>query len=375
MPDRRVVIVAKWIPHYRVAFLTQLRDHLAREGVALCVLYGTAPEGVPEYDDVELPWGTRVRLSVLRARGVQLYWPHVLRRTASADLVIVEQANSQLVNYALLALQRAGRRRVAFWGHGRNFEKRAEGSRRERLKQRVAAHPYWWFAYTDASLAPLREAGVDPHRITVVDNAIDTASLAQTLAAVTPADIAAARHGPGQMCLYLGTLYEEKRLDLLVAAGDIVAAAVAGFTLVIAGDGPQRSVLERDAATRPWLRVVGPVFLREKAALLAGADLLLMPGRVGLVVLDAFAAGVAMVTRRAADHAPEVAYVVDGVNALVVDDPSADAFAAAVIGLLGDDVTRMRLAAGAAAAAPRFSVEVMAEKFAAGVLSALAAGR
>lgn len=374
MADRRVVIVAKWIPHYRVAFLDHLRSRLAADGVSLEVLYGHAPRGVAAYDDVELLWGHRVRLTVLRMREQELYWPHVLRRTAGADLVIVEQANRVLVNYPLLLLQRVGRRRIAFWGHGRNFEQRAHGSISERLKRRLAAWPHWWFAYTQASLQPLAEAGVDPARITVVDNAIDTADLAATVKTVTPTQIQAARRGcTGRLGVFVGTLYAEKRLDLLLAAADRVVEQVPDFGLIVAGDGPERQALADAAVTRPWLKVVGPLFGPEKAALLRAADVMLMPGRVGLVVLDAFVAGVPMVTRNAADHAPEVSYVADGDNAVVVREESAEAFAMAVVALLSDDDARLRLAAGARRSAARYTVEAMAEKFATGVLQALQA--
>ncbi len=63
-------------------------------------------------------------------------------------------------------------------------------------------------------------------------------------AAVSPADVAAIRAAHGRHILYFGRLSPEKGLDVLIDA-----AASAGASLVIVGDGPKRAELEAQART------------------------------------------------------------------------------------------------------------------------------
>jgi glycosyltransferase involved in cell wall biosynthesis len=373
----RVVLIQKWVPHYRLAFLDQLRAALSSRGVELQLVYGDAPAHVADYDNQEVPWGTRRSLRRLRLGAAEVYWQAALRDCRGADLVIVEQANRLLVNYVLLGWQGRGGPRVACWAHGRNFSLSAAPTRREALKRRMAKLPSWWFAYTEMSRAALEAADVRPERITVVNNAIDTTALAADArphGVLGRAELRAELGLPvGPVCLFLGTLYPEKRLDVLLDAADAVRAAVPDCTFVVAGAGADDRLMDMAARSRPWLVRRGPVFGADKAALLVSADLLLNPGRVGLGVLDSFVTATPMVTRLQADHAPEFAYVRDGFNASVVADPTPAAFAAEVVRLLTDDAARAALVEGARASAAEYTVEAMAERFASGVLQAVAA--
>jgi glycosyltransferase involved in cell wall biosynthesis len=73
-------------------------------------------------------------------------------------------------------------------------------------------------------------------------------------------------------------------------------------------------------------------------------------------------------------HSPEIEYLVPGRDGVVLANPDdADAYAEAVAGLLRDEGRRRRLVAGGRAASRRYTVEAMAERFAAGVEHALAA--
>jgi glycosyltransferase involved in cell wall biosynthesis len=98
-----------------------------------------------------------------------------------------------------------------------------------------------------------------------------------------------------------------------------------------------------------------------------------MPGLVGLAVLDAFAAGVPIVTLADSEHSPEIEYLVDGVNGRMVPagtDPAGYAKHAAA--LLRDDAARQTLISGGLEASRRYTIEAMVERFAHGVQRALA---
>ncbi|KQN01156.1 hypothetical protein ASE82_16925 [Sphingomonas sp. Leaf230] len=99
----------------------------------------------------------------------------------------------------------------------------------------------------------------------------------------------------------------------------------------------------------------------------------MMPGLIGLAILDAGAAGLAIATTDFPWHSPEIAYLEPGVSGLKVADwENPEAYAAEVAALLLDRPALDRMRAAARSMAERYSIEAMAQNFASGVLKALA---
>jgi glycosyltransferase involved in cell wall biosynthesis len=329
-------------------------------------------------DAVDLDWATKVASRSLGLGGKTVVWQPVVRIVARQDLVVVEQATRLVSNYALFAAQRLGGARVALWGHGVNLQADDAGLTRvaEAVKRRYTRLPHWFFAYTERGAARVRGMGLPGERITVVNNAIDSAALLREAGAVSSDDIAAMRerldvHG-ASVGLYLGAFYREKRLRLLIDSAVRIRAAVPDFELVVAGAGPDAATVEAAAARHPWITAAGPVFGKDKAVLGRLARVLLMPGAVGLVVLDSFALGVPLVTVERAGHGPEIDYLEDGVNGVIVGAGDEGAFAERIIALLRSDRELATLRAGCAASVGRYTVDDMARRFADGVCAALA---
>jgi len=141
---------------------------------------------------------------------------------------------------------------------------------------------------------------------------------------------------------YVGRLAREKQLHLLEGLDRLE-----GTELVIVGDGPTRSELERRLPEATFTGVLqGAALSRAYADL----DVFVHPGlheTFCQAVQEALAAGVPVVAPRSGGP---VDLVTDGVNGLLVD-PSPDAFGArlrgAVAGLVVDHERRTRLAAAA----------------------------
>lgn len=378
MKRARVVIVQEAVLQYREQFYGLLREKLAEQGVELVVIHSNPlPEENVSKDAIDLPRAIRVRKLGLRVGSRRLVWQRAHAHLRGSDLVIVEQANKHLLNYLLAAEQLVGCRRFALWGHGRNFQAGDLDRPAAWLKARLSRRPDWWFAYTTQSADVVAKTGFPRERITVVQNAFDTRELAKQIAEL---DAESAHRlwqewdlGEAQIGLYIGGLFPEKRLDFVFAAADSIRATNENFVFVIAGGGTERPYVEHFARSRSWVRYVGPRFGEEKAALLSRADVLLMPARAGLVVLDAFTAEVPIAISASQPHPPEASYIRHEGNGLVVQDGgSARRYGEAVAELLRDESRRRVIAEGCRVARERYTVEEMADRFAAGVLSALA---
>ncbi|HKS05708.1 MAG TPA: glycosyltransferase family 1 protein [Gemmatimonadaceae bacterium] len=158
--------------------------------------------------------------------------------------------------------------------------------------------------------------------------------------------------------LHVGRLAAEKGAALIL---DAYRAAVAKLPadstrLVIAGEGPSRAALERDAPP-------GTIFLgfvdreRELPRLYASCDAFTFASTtetLGLVILEAMSSGIPVIAAPAggvADH------LRDGVNGIAYPAHDVNAFTAAMLSVVSDRAKRDALARGARATAEGLSWE------------------
>lgn len=379
--DRNVVVVQYRLLHYRAALFERLRRACASRGIGLTVLAGQPSERErTRADEGRLPWVREVTNRFWTWGDRDFVWQPMPADLRSADLVVVMQESRLLSNYPLL-LRRAlgGRQQVAYWGHGRNFQADAPAGLRERWKRAMVNRVDWWFAYTELSREVVRSAGFPDERITVLNNAIDNEGFVADLKAVDEQQVHALRQRLGATAdspvgVYCGSLYADKRLDLLAEACEQVVRRRPDFRLVVMGDGPARAALLERCAGLPWFHWVGVQRGRDKAAWFKASDLYLSPGAVGLHVLDSFVAGTPMITTADALHGPEIAYLRNGVNGLVTAGTSA-AFGDAVLDLLEDPPRRARLRDAALRDGSRYTLDDMVERFLQGLLGCLSQPR
>jgi glycosyltransferase involved in cell wall biosynthesis len=295
-----------------------------------------------------------------------------------ANLVILTQENKHLQNYIFQILPAPLRPKIAFMGHGRNFQSRKPRSLAERWKRIWATKIDWWFAYTDETRNHVASLGFPNDRITVFNNSVDTSEVRRMVDVTTPSRLEALRVGLG-LCgrhvgIFVGGIYPDKRMPFLVEAADAIRARLPDFELLVIGGGSDLSVIEDLARARPWIRVLGPRFGQEKIELMMLGHIFMMPGLVGLAILDAGAAGLPMATTRFPWHSPEIAYLKPGVNGLMVEDwEDPVAYANAVADVLSDPDRLAKMREAARDLGQTHTIEAMARNFADGILKALAA--
>lgn len=249
-----------------------------------------------------------------------------------------------------------------------------------RFKNFLSTKVHWWFAYNDLSARVVRALGFPENRITSVGNAIDTTELIKRKKLLTFEEHATVRAELGlhseNVAVYTGGLYPNKRIPFLLEAARQVRAQIPDFHLLVIGDGPECPLVTSAARDCPWIHDLGPKNDTEKVPYCAISRILLMPGLVGLVVVDSFALGVPIITTDYPYHSPEIDYLKSGSNGLLVacrDD--IEAYAAEVTRLFHCPEDLQRLRQGALDSAPLHTIEHMVENFTHGVMAALAAQR
>lgn len=373
-----VSIVLKVLPHYRVPFLMLLAKKLKDHGITLRVYHGEAAKNsvpVSVGPDI-LPQEIGKWTSVFHFRKRFLY--HRLPNDIwASDLIIMSQANSILTNHfiQIRRLLKPGFK-TAFWGHGKNFQSDHPNSLSERFKKLISSQVDWWFAYNGLSRCIVENLGFPKDRITSVENSIDTKDLASCRESLTNEDLDTVRSSlntqSSNIAVYTGGLYKNKRIGFLLESAVLIRARIPDFELIVIGSGPERHLVSTAARKYPWIHDVGPKAHREIVPYWALSKVLLMPGGVGLVVLDSFALGVPMVTTDTRLHGPEIDYLKDGQNGLVVPcGDSARIYAEAVISLLNNPIQLDHLQQGALDSAKLYSIENMAENFSNGIINAL----
>lgn len=373
---RNVVFLQRMLPDYRAPLFPLLHQKLARHKIDFRLVYGQMTEGDGLREgELKGEWVRKVRNVYLAGN---IHYPIIGSSLNGADLIIVHQENAHLINYVLLAKRYLFKGpMIAYFGHGRNLRVVGTPTAKERFKRFFIDKVDWWFPYTDMSAEIVRHSGFDEHRITVVNNAIDTTKLSRMLEGFSDADVESIKkdlglRGDESVGVFCGRFRPEK-VSFLLDAALRIKENFEKFRLIIIGKGEEQESIRAFAEMHDWVMYMGPRYDVEQARLLRVSNLFLMPGLVGLAILDAFAAGLPLFTADCGVHSPEIEYLKTGVNGVMTkNDPAS--YADAVINALNNKPLLQQMAENARTAASHITIDAMADRFTDGILRALSAG-
>jgi len=325
---RRVLLLhGSPIMHYRVPVYNYFRARFQKDGVDFSV---AGPDIPPDM-------AAAVRFPYHPMRRSLQSWLRAIR-AEQAEAVILFSGLRNLFILPLIVLLRALRIPVIYWGHGVRLSN-TDAHRRlytflhrscnsiilysEDLK-RYVAEKYWanvFVANNTLYLGDLPEPpSPDRRRLILRRHGVETQ----------------------QNIIFTGRMQVRKRIGELLAAVHVLNRPDLGVVLV----GPDT---ERVLPKRMPERVVhipglyGP----ELFELMMACDVYCCPGWVGLNIVDAMACGLPFVTAAQESHAPEIMYLKNGRNGLLVPEARAHHLADGLARLLDDAGLRQKMAAEA----------------------------
>lgn len=372
-----VTILQHRLLHYRVDFFQQLHELLKVRGIDLQLVHGQASDIEKiRKDEGYLSWAIKIENKFIRIFNVDLVWQPLPKSIQDSELIVLMQENRLISNYPFIIKYMLGsKKQLAFWGHGANFQSDKPNGIREVFKKIILTKVDWWFAYTEMTSKVLIQSGFSKESITCLNNAIDTSGFRRQIDKCSDEVLSNIRSklnlsSNSVIGLYCGSLYPDKRLELMIAAADIIQRSIPEFKLIIIGDGPSVDEIKQAFSTRKWCHWVGVKTGAEKAAYYKLAKVNLNPGLVGLHVLDAFSASLPMVSTYTAKHSPEISYLENNINGLLTGD-TPEQYSHAVIKLLTDTKLWKDMSDAAYKSSKQYTVENMAKNFADGIVSCL----
>lgn len=368
---KTLVVIQEHVPHYRVAFYEKLRESLSKQNVELTLYY--SPENSKAAIPGDIPWAKKIRTKKIW----KFVWQPVLKTALDADAVILPQENKYLINYLLVFLAPFSRLKVALWGHGKDFQQESGQGVSAYLKSFVSTQVNWWFAYTEKSKRVVEGLGFDPHRITVVQNTIDTDTIKEGIRQTSENDLKRTRRELGiqgnHVAIFTGRYTDIKRTQFLLDCALEIRKRVPDFHLILIGNGPQSDLVEQAAEKHSFIHPLGALGDYQKVPYWMISKICLMPGALGLVIVDSMIFGCPLVTTNIDSHGPEIEYLKDESNGLIFpgDEHDVFSFAEFVSDLFQDDRRYSHLRQRCLESGEGYSISEMVQRFSCGVRSML----
>ena len=340
----QVLYVQPYVPGYRVPLFDELASQLESRGDSLTVASGQAsgPQALRQ-DAGAGRWHIEVEARTLATPLGQFKHRRGLGTIVrQSDICVMELDVGNVNAWSTLVSRR--RPPLVLWGHGKAYTTQARWLR-EQLKIQQAKLADHVMTYTSSGRAHLIAGGVDRDQVSAVGNSTDTEALRRAFAdrLTRSRDISEAFQldvAGRLVAMYVGGLDTDKRIPFLLEAAAHAQTKDPRFLLLVAGSGSDQSLVE--TATRTghvaWLPRADRTALADMAAV---SKAVWMPGRVGLVGVDALALGRAVLTTDYPYHAPEFELLQPGFDVyLLTDEPKTFAVEALELMIANDVASR-----------------------------------
>ncbi len=338
MKIRRVAILQRQIPHYRIPFFRSLGEV---KGVDLVVVHGDAAR----LGQTDLPFRTHYSpyydVSVL---GFNFWFqPRVLGVVSAyrSETVIAEGTFGILTNLLVGFYCRMKGAKFVWWvcGWDRPGLTPLQCWMKEAYVRVALKSADSFITYSSKAREYVERMGARRRRVYIAFNSVDTHEIFENreLYAREARGLRSSLKLDGKkIILSVGRLLPEKRVDILIRAVCRVRKTLSDVALVIVGEGPARPELEELVRT---LALENTTFVGKQVDTVnqyfAMADLFVLPGMGGLSINQAMAFGKPVICSEA--DGTELDLVEQGVNGYILKSGDTGGLAVALESLLTNE--------------------------------------
>lgn len=298
---RSLLYLTNDIPEYRDSFLKGLSKYFD-----LTVLYyGKTEVSVNDYK-IE-------KVNSFSLFGFVFFGESIFNRCQNFDVVLV-MGHSRVPQYTLLALRSYRNFSLTYWGLEVSCSYRKEYGKDRKwdfirvmlLKRAESA----LFYIEEPRKRYIENFGFESSKIFVANNTVEVSPSYKSL-------------GVKSHFLFVGTLYKEKNIDLLLKAYEMALKINPNISdLLIIGDGPERVSIEsfivRSGLERK-IKLLGAIYDQSKLdAYFGQAIATISPGQAGLSVLASLGRGVPFITSINSITGGERFNIIDGYNGFLL---------------------------------------------------------
>lgn len=359
----RVGVYYPLMPHYRQAILEALHASAGADFV-----FHTGDLEKQGIRGVSGDLAADLIVHGTRSLGGLLSWdPGTFRQFTARDrfdVVLLAPAVTSLSVWSILVARRFLGRPTMLWGQCGKTDDRSLKRWAQELLNRLSSGV---LVYGRSEAAAACELGLSPEKVRVVGNSTFSSSGGDLVWSQKRLS-----RGSRLQLLFAGRLVPGKNVEVLLAAVDCLNACGIPSSVVVIGDGEDRRKLEDFAQTRSVPAVFhGEVYDRDRLSeLFRAADLVVAPGEVGLLAIDALLYARPLVYRVSPRNGPEVEALTPGVNCW----PSCGSDATQLAADLQAAITAFQavdddcMTAARASGLARWSAEAVAARIVRGVL-------
>lgn len=342
-PKLRVAIVYQYAAHYREPIFR----HLSADNDIEYTVFSDCRSNIPSLAVLDFEKRNDIEKQKIRFKKLKNIWifNSILWQRGLLSISFRKYYDSIIflgdVHYlstwigAMIA--RITGKRVLFWGQG--YKAFGKGVR-SLLKQIFFRLPHGHLLYGNFARDYLIYSGFSKEDLYVVYNSLDFDAQTSIYSDLSDQKIHAVRESlfddpDCPLLVSMGRIDRNKRVDILVDAVDILRQQSFAANLLIIGDGPERARLEQAAAesdSAKAIKFLGAIYGEKNLGELIGAaDLCVVPGPVGLVIVHAFGYGVPVMAHNKLEvHGPELELLVPDVTGALYDEGDAGSLARAV---------------------------------------------
>ena len=342
---RTVVFVFDYVMHYHQAMLKAVEAHLRQKGdrfVLLTARHSAGTTGrtplttkVVEHQHAYHLREKQIRGFTLRHQGGLIRELHRLR----PDVVVTMCHSGTVSEWLTIAKKRHLGFRLVAWQCGYEYN---PGRIKNTVLSAFIPHFDHHLAYHTNAKRYAMTYGATERQVTVMHNTINEA-LIQCLPRDQARDIICERFPElRERCivLYVGAVLEEKRLEVVIEALDLLRNPDLAF--VVVGDGPHLDKLRALTEGRSDVFLAGRI-VEGVGPWFDAADMFVLPGTGGLALNEAMAHSLPLISGYADGSADDL--VQDGVNGYRLESSSTQELATCIGKLAGDVDLRKRMGA------------------------------